>query len=127
MTIKESLIPKNTEEIKPGFFIQKYGDGYRQIDPMVWDNKVRWKSMILGKDWLKHFIFFIILMFIVYGYVHDNKVYIEQNKMIKENPIIFCQGAISAYESNLNNNSYLGSVYYNFTIKDGGKSGTINP
>jgi hypothetical protein len=94
--IINNLTPDKTEEIKPGLFIQQIGNNkYRQIYPAAWNNKLNWKNTLLGGDqWLKHLITFLILMFIVFGYVHDHKALLEQNNLIREDPIGFCNNLI---------------------------------
>jgi len=68
MSIIDSLTPKNTEEIKPGLFIQKIPKGYRQIYPAAWNGKMNWKNFLWGSGFLKSFIWFVIILIVVYGY-----------------------------------------------------------
>lgn len=75
MGIIEILTPKDTEEVKPGLFIQKKGNGYRMVSPAAWNGKLNWKNIILGPNWLRNFIWFAIIMFICWSYVHDNAAY----------------------------------------------------
>ena len=90
MNLIKALTPKNTEEIKPGLFIQRRGNTYRQIYPAAWDGKINWKNFILGKDFLKSFIFFIIIVFLAWSYFHDVKVYKDFYEEVISDPILFC-------------------------------------
>lgn len=75
MGLIEILTPKDTEEVKPGLFIQKKGNSYRQITPAAWNGKINWKVAILGPNFIRNFIWFAIIMFIAWSYVHDNAEY----------------------------------------------------
>ena len=68
MNLLKILTPKNTEEIKPGLFIQKTERGYKQVYPAAWNGKIDYKNLIFGKGFLKTTLFFLALLFIVYGY-----------------------------------------------------------
>jgi hypothetical protein len=105
-TIAIKLTPKDTEEVKPNLFIQSYGNNkFRHIYPAAWNKKLIYKNLILGGDqWLKHLITFLILMFIVWAYVHDNAALIEQQQEIANDPFKFCQNIIEFELSKLNQN-----------------------
>ncbi|KKK96322.1 hypothetical protein LCGC14_2663930 [marine sediment metagenome] len=106
MNLTKSLTPKDTEEIKPGLFIQtKYGellddDGhtvigkapmyYKQISPAAWDGKIIWKNLLFGQGFLKSFIFFLIILFIAWSYFHDIKVYQDFYEEVISDPVLFC-------------------------------------
>lgn len=94
MKIKDFLIkvltPKDTEEIKPSFFLQtKYKKitdedwkviarepiKYRQVLPLVWEGKFLWKEQLRTVINFKVLIWLIILLFIVWSYNHDVKEY----------------------------------------------------
>jgi len=117
MTIIDILTPKDTEEVKPNFFIQKKGNHYRQVSPMAWNGKMLWKNAILGPNWKSHLAFFLILMFICWAYVTDNKTFIEQDKMIKENPMKFCAGILEADRLNEQMSNQIKPINFTF-IKD---------
>ena len=68
MSLADKLTPKNTEEIKPGLFIQKTASGYRSVTPAAWEGKINWKVTLLGSQPLKHLFVFALLMFLAYGY-----------------------------------------------------------
>lgn len=86
MTLKDSLTPKNTEEIKPEIFIQRRGDEYRVVHPIVWNNEWRLKKQF---SW-KNLIWIIILLFLVWSYNHDVKAYRSFYETVTKNPIEFC-------------------------------------
>ena len=46
MDLVKMLTPKDTEEVRPGLFIQKTKKGYRQIHPAAWNGKINWKGQI---------------------------------------------------------------------------------
>ena len=67
MNWKKAFTPKNTEEVRPGFFIQaktKNPDSieYKQVHPIVWNNKWRFNKQFSWKS-----IIFIILLLLVVG------------------------------------------------------------
>ncbi len=64
----ERLTPKNTEELKPGLFIQKSRDGYRQVYPAAWNGEVIWKNFFFGGGWFKPLAFFLIIILLALGY-----------------------------------------------------------
>ena len=73
MNWTDKLTPKDTEEIKPGLFIQKTSYGYRKITPAAWDGKINWKVFLLGADPIKSFLVFAIILLISYGYYTSTK------------------------------------------------------
>jgi len=87
MTLAESLTPNNTEEVKPGLFIQQRGKGYRVVHPVAWDGKINWKRFILGHNFWKNLFIFLLILFICYGYYHDKQLCYD----IIENPKEFCE------------------------------------
>lgn len=103
--IKEKLIkiltPVNTKEIKPGLFIQEFNGRYRKITPAAWDNKLNWKVILLGDNWLKHLIWFLIIMLICASYYIETKDARDLVNRFNENPIKFCEG-IDYFRSNYN-------------------------
>lgn len=86
----EAITPKDTEEVKPGLFIQKKFGKYRMIHPGAWDGKVNWKNFLVGANPIRHFIFFLIIVGLAWAYVHDiselRNFYIE----VMDDPIKWC-------------------------------------
>jgi hypothetical protein len=73
MDWKKALTPKDTEEVKPGLYIQRWKGSYRQVHPAVWKGEVNWKNLLLGSDAFKALVFFIIIIFLAYGYHSSTK------------------------------------------------------
>lgn len=83
MNIKKAFTPKDVEEVKPGFFIQKKGDSYRQVRPLVWKGKWRLKGQI---RWLN-----IILIIILIGLYVEGGKYVRFYDEVNSDPKAFCQ------------------------------------
>ncbi len=77
MNLKKALTPKDTEEIRPGLFVKKTNKGYRQVYPAVWNGKYSFKNIFLGRDFIKHFIWFTLIIFLAWSYFNDVDVYQE--------------------------------------------------
>jgi hypothetical protein len=124
MDIINKLTPKDTEEVKPNLFIKRFGDNkYRLVYPAAWNGKIKWKNLLLGGDeWLKHLIFFAILMLIVYGYIHDNKALIEQQQLIAKDPFAFCNNITSFKLQDQRVNFSSPDGYSNLIIDNGKRS-----
>lgn len=90
MSITETLTPKNTEEVKPGLFIQKTKKGYRSINPVAWNGKIRWKEQLRTVISLRTFTTLAIIIFLAWSYTHDNKALVEFHDTIIQNPYKFC-------------------------------------
>lgn len=73
----DALTPKNTEEVKPGLFIQKTATGYRHIHPAAWNGKINWKNLLIGGNAIRNFVWFAIIMFLVFAYWNDTNQYRE--------------------------------------------------
>lgn len=90
MNFKKAFTPKETEEIKPGLFIQKTRKGYKQIHPAVWNDKVNYKNLLLGPEFVRSIIWFAIIMFLAWSYFHDVGTYQEFYEEVNSNPVEFC-------------------------------------
>lgn len=90
MTLADMLTPKDTEELKPGFFVQKKGDTYRQIHPIGWNGKIDWIKQLKSIFSLRTFFTIGIILFLVWSYQSDVGQYQEFYLDIHENPIGFC-------------------------------------
>ena len=112
---KKALTPKNTEELRPGLFINKIGDNYRRVYPLIWNDKFNWKNQIR----LKNIFMILIIVFIAWSYVHNVKVYQEFYGKIINNTDGYTQSFCSNFsysllvtnegKSNIPDNSGLGS------------------
>jgi len=107
MDLIKALTPKETEQIKPGLFIQRRGKAYKQIYPAAWDGKIIWKNLLWGKGFLKSFIWFVIILFIAWSYFNDTKVYREFYVEVNSNPVGFCSNVSLININGLQNNNPL--------------------
>ena len=93
MDIIKSLTPKDTEEIKPGLFIQKYRGKYRRIYPAAWNGKFNLKNFITGgPNFWKTTLFFIIILFLVWSYIQDTTSLREFQEVVNEYKFEWCGG-----------------------------------
>lgn len=109
MSLADSLTPKNTEELKPGLFIQKTKKGYRQIEPMAWKGKLRTKEQLRTIFSLRTLVFIAIISFIAWSYVNDTRQLTEFYSDVTNDPIAFCVNAFA-------NNPNVGVDRVNITI-----------
>lgn len=80
---KKAFTPKDVEELKPNFFVQKKGDTYRQVQPLVWNGKWRLKNQIKLRNILM--IVLIIALYLV------GMKYVNFYEEVNSNPKEFCQ------------------------------------
>ena len=67
MSFVDSLTPKDTEEIKPGLFVQNRKGNYRVVNPIAW--KGQWR---LDKQFgWKNLITIVIVIFVAYTYINE--------------------------------------------------------
>ncbi len=83
MDFKKALEPKDVEEVRPSFFIQKKGDSYRQIKPLVWKGQWRLKGQI---RW-----FNIIIIIILIGLYFEGAKFVRFYDEVISDPKAFCQ------------------------------------
>lgn len=70
--IIEDLTPKRTEEIKPNLFIQQTRGGkYRQVHPIAWDGKIRWKEQLSSVISFRFVFTIVVVLFLYWSYFHD--------------------------------------------------------
>lgn len=92
MNLIKALTPQETEEVKPGVFLQRKGKTWRQIYPAAWNGKINWKNFILGPNFWKNFIWFVIIMFLIFSYWHDTNELREFHNTVTQNKIAWCAG-----------------------------------
>lgn len=110
MSFIDSLTPKNTEEIKPGLFIQKKGEDYRQINPIAWNGRWRLKKQFRWRS-----LFFILLvLFIAYNYYVDTKSCEE----FQANPCVHLQNLASFCSQRGENNILNKNLLGDFEVKN---------
>ena len=90
MNLTKALTPRDTEEVKPGLFIQETSKGYRQVHPAVWNGKINWKNFLLGANPLRNFIWFMIIVFLAWSYFYDIDTYKEFYEEVNSDPYLFC-------------------------------------
>jgi len=86
MNWKKIFTPKNTEEIKPGLFIQLKGNKYRPIKPIVWEGEWKLKEQF---GW-KNLIWIAIILFVAWSYQNDVGEFKDFYEEVKSNPIQYC-------------------------------------
>ncbi len=117
MGLIDRLSPKETEELRPGVFVQtiNHRDGkttYRTVNPIAWKNKWR-----LNKQFgIKNLITISIILFVAWSYFHDT----EFCRDLQENP---CDLLINitnyCYEKSLGGTEVLNDDWKNnFAIQD---------
>ena len=80
----------DTEEVKPGIFVQKKDGSYRVVQPLTWNGRFRWKEQ-LRASWGNLFTLGMVL-FLVWAYLHDVSALDQHCQTIIDNPEEFCQG-----------------------------------
>ena len=83
INFKKAFTPKNVEELRPGFFIQKKGDIYREIKPLVWKGEWRLKGQI---KWLN-----IIFLILLIGLYVQGKNIVQFYEEVNSDPEAFCR------------------------------------
>ena len=69
-----TLTPSDTEEVRPNLFVQKRGDNkYRVVYPSAWNGKINWTNLLLGANFGKNLVWFVIILFLAFSYRHDNQ------------------------------------------------------
>lgn len=68
MSWADRLTPQDTEEIRPGLFVQKKLGKYRVVHPAAWDGKINWSVTLLGSQPIKHLFIFALIIFLAYSY-----------------------------------------------------------
>lgn len=86
----KNLTPKDTEEVKPGLFIQRKLGKYRQVSPAAWDGKINKRNLFLGSNPLKHLFIFGLIVFIAWAYQNDVQVYQDFYVDVRGDPIGYC-------------------------------------
>ncbi len=116
MNLTKALTPKDTEELRPGLFIQMKAKNpdtieYKQISPAAWDGKIIWKNLFFGGITLRNVIWFSIILFIAWSYFHDVKVYQNFYEEVIADPILFCSNVALVNADGIENNYPLQDNY----------------
>ena len=93
MDFKKILTPENTEEIRPGLFVQSKTENpdniiYRVVNPICWKGKYRWKRQF---GW-RNVITIAIILFLAFTYFNDTSFC----RALQEDPCQLIQN-ISSY------------------------------
>lgn len=91
----KAFTPDNTEEVRPGFYIQKkvYKDGtesFKQVHPVVWNDKISWKNFLFGPKFVSTTFWFLLLMILCFAYYHDTKEYRAYYEDTRQNLTEIC-------------------------------------
>ncbi len=83
MNWKKILTPINTEEVRPGLFIQAKTKNpssieYRVINPICWKEKYRWNKQF---SW-KNLVTILIIAFLAWSYLNET----QYARELQENP-----------------------------------------
>lgn len=94
MSLIKALTPAETEEIKPGLFIQKGKNGnYRVINPIAW--KGEWR---LNKQFAwRNLITIVIVLFLAWSYFNETSYCRE----LKEDPCFLLENLTNYCSANL--------------------------
>lgn len=82
MNLKKAFTPKDVEEMKPNFFVQKKGDTYRQVKPLVW--KGTWR--LRGQIGLRHILMIALILFLFFTAAK----YVRFYEAVVSDPKAFC-------------------------------------
>ncbi len=87
MSIIDGLTPKHTEEYKPDFFVQKTARGYRQINPLAWNGKIRYREQLKTVFNIRTIFTIALILFIAYNYFENTNSCAE----FQSDPCIYLQ------------------------------------
>lgn len=96
MGFKDILSPKDTEEVKPGLFIQKKGSRYRVVEPLVWNGNYRWKEQIKTIFSMRTILSLGLILFIVWAYLHDTSSLRDFYFKVSKNPVQWCSKVMAS-------------------------------
>lgn len=102
----DSITPKDTQELRPGLFIQIKKDKYRVINPFAWNGKVRWKEQLQTIFNFEQFIRIAVILFLVWSYVNDVSEYKSFYEEIHSDVEGFCNKATQINNADLCNEDY---------------------
>lgn len=117
MNVVKALTPENTEELKPGLFIQQTQKGYRQINPMAWEGRMRWKEQMKTVFSLRTVFTIALVLFLAWSYMNDVGTYKEFYEDVMENQYDYCRGILENGEI-MDKTFYRGDDGNTLTIPD---------
>ncbi len=80
MKLIDRLTPKDTEEIKPGFFIQKRKGSWRRVEPMAWKGEWRTKEQLKSVFNFRTLFTIAIIIFLAWSYFNETEYCRELKK-----------------------------------------------
>lgn len=86
----KNLTPKDTEEVKPGLFIQRKLGKYRQVSPAAWDGKINKMNLFLGSNPLKHLFIFGLIVFLAWSFQDSTAEYRGFYEDVRSDPTGYC-------------------------------------
>lgn len=89
--IIDSITPKDTEEIKPGLFVQQTKTGWRCINPLAWKGKFRTKEQLLTIISPRVIISLAIIIGLVLLYINDTSQLLNFYQSVTDDPVGFCE------------------------------------
>jgi len=81
---------KDTEEVRPGFFLQKRGEKYKRVYPLIWDGKYQVKEQLGTVFTLRTFFTIGLILFIAWAYQNDVQAYQDFYVEVRSDPVAFC-------------------------------------
>lgn len=105
MSFIDLLTPGNTEEVRPGIFIQEDKGSYRTINPLAWKGKFRTREQLRTVFSVGTVIRIFIIVFIVWAYLNDTAEYRGFYNTVISNPVAWCNNVLSSgeYPTDLSN------------------------
>ena len=91
MNLKKALTPKDTEELKSNFYVQKRKGEYKQILPFVWNDKWLVREQLRTVISIRTVVTIAIILFLVWSYLHDTGLYREFYEEVMDDPYKFCE------------------------------------
>ncbi len=116
MTLIDSLTPENTEEVKPGIFVQKHSGSYRVVKPLAWDGKLLIKHQLKTVFNLRTIFTIVLIIFIAWSYMAET----EYSRKLQNNPCDLLQNITEYCYSDINYQRTLGDNEFkwdDFTIQ----------
>lgn len=116
MSFQKSIEPKDTEEVKPGIFVQKYRGAYRVVNPISWKGKWRFNKQF---GW-RNLATVLIIGFLAFTYFEETNFC----RALEENPCEILPNITNYCLNQAFNNIELDNIFNNergqdtFTLQD---------
>ncbi|KKN40795.1 hypothetical protein LCGC14_0730110 [marine sediment metagenome] len=83
MDFKKAFTPKDTEELKPNFFVKKTHDGYKQVKPLVWNGQWRLRGQIGWRN--------VLTIVLILALFFSGSKYVNFYEDFHQDPESFCK------------------------------------